>query len=142
MLHHHQYCVLCHTTLVDGSLLHLNFHWGLFLHLVHVGKRWLICLLKIVCLLTWKGIEKTFAKRKLKYLLHRSLVIISEDFIMHEMSFFSLLRFYTCKSKIYYQSNAFRKILVHSSYFLYDIYVNVCQFIRPINNVLFRELVA
>lgn len=39
------------------------------------GKRWLICLLKIVCLLTWKGIKKSFAKRKLKYLLHRWLFL-------------------------------------------------------------------
>lgn len=87
-----------------------------------------------------KRYRKEICKEKVK--IFATQVIISEDFIMHEMSLFSLLRFYTCKSKIYYQSNAFRKILVHSSYFLYDIYVNVCQFIRPINNVLFRELVA
>lgn len=70
-----------------------------------------------------KRYRKEICKEKVKIFVTQ--VIISEDFIMHEMSFFSLLRFYTCKSKIYYQSNAFRKILVHSSYFLYDIYVNV-----------------
>lgn len=70
-----------------------------------------------------KRYRKEFCKEKVK--IFATQVIISEDFIMPEMSLFSLLRFYTCKSKIYYQSNAFRKILVHSSYFLYDIYVNV-----------------
>lgn len=71
-----------------------------------------------------KRYRKEFCKEKVK--IFATQVIISEDFIMHEMSLFSLLRFYTkSKSKIYYQSNAFRKILVHSSYFLYDIYVNV-----------------
>lgn len=71
-----------------------------------------------------KRYRKEFCKEKVE--IFATQVIISEDFIVHEMSLFiSLLRFYTCKSKIYYQSNAFRKILVHSSYFLYDIYVNV-----------------
>lgn len=74
-------------------------------------------------LVNLKRYRKEFCKEKVK--IFAIQVIISEDFIMHEMSLVSLLRFYTCKSKIYYQSNAFRKILVHSSCFLYDIYVNV-----------------